>query len=151
MDEQKEKRLDELLAKAIDSGPADFDAEKWRREHPAAWQAIVARKVVTAPKESLPRIFQYRKLGWLAAAAVIIVGITIAVVHRKPPERVNVPTVASREKSHAEMMSMASLSMAYRRGGMEAVEAQCDKALKMLRRKPAAISAAELLNEDNGT
>lgn len=151
MDEHKEdKLLDELLKKAVDSGKVEFDAEKWKQEHPSAWQAIVSRKVVATSKEWLPRVFRYRKLGWVAAAAVIIIGIAIAVVHQKPTKQVNVPSVVSRVKTPAEMMSMLSLTMAYRRGGMEAVDEQCDKALKMLGSKATSISINELLNETNG-
>jgi len=151
MDKKKEIRLDELLSRAIDSGPVHFDADKWKREHPTAWQAVISRKTQATSERTILRLLWQRKLVWLTTAAVVMVTIVVLYAPRRRPDLVIAPAVASREKSPAEMMSMLSLSLAYRRGGMESVDEQCDKALKLLGHKPATISTKELLNQDNGT
>jgi len=86
------------------------------------------------------------KVTRLAAAAMIIVviGILIHGVSRKQTDGQTVPAPA---KSPAEMMTAMSLNIAYRKGGLEAVEKQCDKAFKMLGLQPTRISARELLEE----
>jgi hypothetical protein len=41
--------------------------------------------------------------------------------------------------------------MAYRRGGIEAVEQQCEEAVEKLGPQPAKIMVKELLTKSNGT
>jgi len=41
---------------------------------------------------------------------------------------------------------MKSLTIAYRRGGIEGIENQCEKALKILGPQPASISLGDLFN-----
>ncbi|MHC4587381.1 MAG: hypothetical protein ACYS3N_22875, partial [Planctomycetota bacterium] len=82
------------------------------------------------------------------AAAVIIVAIGLMAVflHREPGERVS-PRF---EKSPTKMMSAMSLTMAYRRGGIEAVDEQYEKAIRMLGPKPAGLTVKQLLTKTNG-
>jgi len=80
-----------------------------------------------------------------AAAAVVIVGISI-LVHQGPGEQNVTTTVFQAADSPAEIMTMKSLKIAFRRGGVKAIENQCDKALKILGPKPANISMADLFN-----
>jgi len=87
----------------------------------------------------------------LAAAAVIIMAIGIFVFHKGPVEQIDRPVASKAAKSPAELMTVASLNMAYRRGGMEAVEKQCEQALRMLRPQSEKISIRQLLAENNGT
>jgi len=86
----------------------------------------------------------------LAAAAVIIIAVGLFLVHRGPGEQVKPTEVAKVTKSPAEMMTLASFTFAYRRGGIEAVEEMCDKAFKMAGPRPAKVSIQELLEEFNG-
>jgi len=85
-----------------------------------------------------------------AAAAVIIVAISLFIAYQdsrklEPAQDVSV------SKSPAEILTVASLRMAYHKGGIEAVEKQCDQALKMLGTPPKKITIQELLTEFNGT
>jgi hypothetical protein len=80
-----------------------------------------------------------------AAAAVIILGISI-LVHQGPGEQNDTTLVFQAADSPAEIMTMKSLKIAFRHGGVKAVENQCDKALKILGPKPASISMADLFN-----
>lgn len=85
----------------------------------------------------------------LAAAAVIIIAVGLFLVHRGPSEQVKPTEVAKAAKSPAEMMTMASLNIAYRQGGIEAVEEICDRAFKMVGPRPASLTVKQLLAEFN--
>lgn len=85
----------------------------------------------------------------LAAAAVIIIAVGLFLVHRGPDEQIKPTEVAKAAKSPAEMMTMASLNIAYRQGGIEAVEEICDRAFKMVGPRPASLTVKQLLAEFN--
>ncbi len=82
----------------------------------------------------------------LAAAAVIIVGISLFVAHQGPSEQGGITKVLEVVESPSEIMTMKSLTIAYRRGGIEGIENQCEKALKILGPQPASISLGDLFN-----
>jgi hypothetical protein len=94
-------------------------------------------------------ILRSRVMKLTAAAAVIIMAIGLFVVQHGPHEQQRPPTVGA-AKSPAEMFSVMSLNMAYRRGGIEAVDDQSNKAFEMLGSQPAKVSIRELLAESNG-
>ena len=100
-------------------------------------------------KQSAPGIiFRNRMIKLTAAAAVIIVaiGLVAVFVHRGPGEQID----SSNGQSPTKMMSAMSLTMAYRRGGIEAVDEQCEKAIRMLGPKPAGLTVKQLLAKTNG-
>ena len=94
-------------------------------------------------------ILQSRAARLAAAAAVIIVVISLFMVHQGPNEQKQrgAPKIA---KSPAEMLTAMSLNLAWRRGGIEAVDEQSSKAFKMLGSKPAKTTIEELSVELNG-
>jgi hypothetical protein len=99
-------------------------------------------------KPSVHRIIiRSRMIKIAAAAAVIIVGIGLRafLVHQGPGEQRG-PDV----NSPAKMMSAISLTMAYRRGGIDAVDEQCEKAIRMLGPRPLRLTLGQLLSENNG-
>jgi len=87
----------------------------------------------------------------LAAAAVIVLVVGLFVARRIPDKQTENGTKQEVAKSPAEMMTAMSLNIAYRRGGMEEVEKQCDKAFEMLGPRPGSITVQEMLAELNGT
>ena len=97
-------------------------------------------------KPSASRIIILSRMMKLAAAAVIIVGISLFVAHQGPSEQGGITKVLEVVESPSEIMTMKSLTIAYRRGGMEAIENQCEKALKILGPQPASISLGDLFN-----
>jgi hypothetical protein len=112
--------------------------------------AVMDRTIRTKSKNHKPsahRIIIRRRMIKIAAAAVIIVGISLlaVLVHQGPGER-SVPIVVSPTK----MMTAMSLTMAYRRGGMDAVDEQCEKAIRMLGTRPLRLTLGQLLTENNG-
>ncbi|MHC4242267.1 MAG: hypothetical protein ACYSU4_07690 [Planctomycetota bacterium] len=97
-------------------------------------------------KPSTARIITLgRMIKLTAAAAVVIAGISIF-VHQGPGEQNNTNIIAYTIDSPAEIMTMKSLTIAYRRGGIEGIEKQCEKALKILGPQPASLPLAELYN-----
>ena len=81
------------------------------------------------------------------AAVIAIVAFVILLTHRQPDKRVE-PTVATfvEDRSPTKMLSVLSLSLAYRQGGLDAVDEQSNKAFKMLGQKNTNVSIGELLN-----
>jgi hypothetical protein len=102
-------------------------------------------------KQSVAGIILRSRAAKLAAAAVIFVAVSMLMVHQNPPMQQQPPQkTTSVTKSPAEMLTAMSLNMAYRRGGIEAVDEQSSKAFKMLGSKPAKTTIEELRIELNG-
>jgi len=98
-------------------------------------------------KPSTARIITLgRMIKLTAAAAVIIVGISFYIAHLGPGEQKDITIVTEVTESPAEIMTMKSLKIAYRRGGIEGIENQCEKALKILGPQPASLSLGDLFN-----
>ncbi|MGB2806281.1 MAG: hypothetical protein WBC22_00965 [Sedimentisphaerales bacterium] len=145
-----EKQMDKIISRTINSGKPEFDAEKWKQKYPEEFQMLqsMSKQDSRARQPSIWRIVRQSPITKIAAAAVIIVGIgLIAVfVHQGPGEQ-HVPKVV---KSPTKMMTAMSLTMAYRRGGIEAVDEQCEKAIRMLGPRPLPLTLGQLLTENNG-
>jgi len=113
-------------------------------------QTIQAKS--TKDKPSAPRvIIQNRMIRLVAAAAVIVVVISLFIFYQDSDEQIDTAMASISTKSPAELLTVASLNMAYRRGGIKAVEQQCEEAVDKLGPQPAKITVKELLSEFNGT
>ena len=110
----------------------------------------VMDETIRAGRRSAAGIILRSRAARLAAAAAIIVSVGLLMVYRNPPAPQQPPKTASVAKSPAEMLTAMSLNLAWRRGGIEAVDEQSGKAFKMLGSKPAEASIKELLVELNG-
>jgi hypothetical protein len=88
------------------------------------------------------------KVARLAAAALLIVSIGL-VGHRISREHTNGAAFRDAAKSPAEMLTFMSLTMAYRQGGIEAVEKQCEQAVELLGPRTKNLSVRELFEEFN--
>jgi hypothetical protein len=108
------------------------------------------RQMLSAFSQSRQHRISWHTITKLAAAAVVIVAIGLFLVHRGPNDRVETPEVVNVAQSPAKMMTAMSLTLAYHRGGLEAVEEQCDKATEMLGPRPKSISIQQLLEDFNG-
>ena len=95
-------------------------------------------------------ILRSRVARLVAAAAVIIVAVGLLMVYRNPGEQQQ-PQAVSVAKSPVEMMTTMSLTIAYRKGGMEAVEEQYNEAFKLIGPRPGSLSVKHILAEFNGT
>jgi len=101
-------------------------------------------------KPSTPRIITLSRMMKLTAAAVIIVAISFYIARQGPSEQGRTTKFLEVAESPSEIMTMKSLTIAYRRGGIEGIENQCEKALKILGPQPASISLGDLFNGSNG-
>ncbi|MCH7558141.1 MAG: hypothetical protein IIB56_11885 [Planctomycetes bacterium] len=98
-------------------------------------------------KPSAPRIVTLSRMMKLtAAAAAIIVGISFYIARQGPSEQGITTKFLEVAESPSEIMTMKSLTIAYRRDGIEGIENQCEKALKILGPQPASISLGDLFN-----
>jgi len=98
-----------------------------------------------------PSVLRNRRMRLAAAAAVIVVIISLFIVHQGPVKQVDTTIVSNSTKSPAELLTVASLNMAYRRGGIKEIEKQCDEAVDKLGPWPAKITVKELFTGFNGT
>ena len=145
-------RPTEDIEKRIKNVNIVIDSESNKRVFSNILQAFEKSKA----KESTPtglnihRIILKSPISKLAAA-VIIVAISFFVIHQGPDEQAGTTTVSKATKSPVEMMTALSLERAFRRGGIKAVENQCEQALKLLGSRTASLSSKELLSEFNGS
>ena len=148
-----EKRLDELISRTINTEKPQFDAEKWKQKYPVEFQTLLSRaaKGDSARQPGILKVILKSPLTKLAAAAVIILAVSFFSAHQDSSEQADTTTVSKITKSPVEMMTALSLERAFRRGGIKAVENQCEQALKLLGPRTASLSSQELLSEFNGS
>lgn len=145
------KWLDELITRTINTTKPQFNPEKWKQKYPEEFQTLISRaeKASTATVRLLDIL--KNPITKLAAAALIILAIGFLITHLGPDEKVVTNDVTTVTKSPADMQTILSLNIAYRRGGIEAVDRQCKKAIEMLGPRPAQITIKQILTEFNGT
>ena len=148
-----EKWLDELISETINTEKPVFDAEKWKEKYAEEFEILRTRaEQSSASRPNIWRIvLQSRITRLAAAAAVIIVAIGVFVARMGPEQQLERPKISETAKSPAEMLTVASLNAAYRSGGIEEVEKQCERAMEALGPQPTKITVKELLAEFNGT
>ncbi|MFB0554502.1 MAG: hypothetical protein ACETWQ_14450 [Phycisphaerae bacterium] len=150
--QRDEKHLDELISRAINTQEPQFDAEKWKQKYPDEYQTLISRASKKAPthRPNIWRITLRSPIIRIAAAAVIIIAVSFFSI-RQDQDKQEQPGIAEVKKSPVEMMTALSLEHAFRRGGIEAVENQCEQALKLLGPRTVSLSSQELLSEFNGS
>ena len=153
-EQENDKWLDELISRTVNSEKPRFDAEQFRKKYPAEFQKLLSRAAQdSGPQETgflvgWPRIIRSPFVR-LAAAAVIIVAIVLF-IPRSAPDRPASEPVAGAPRSPAEMMTGMSLTMAYRRGGMEALDRQLDETIRLLGSGQPKLSMRDLLEDFEG-
>ena len=103
-----------------------------------------------SPKVRIWRMIWKSPITRIAAAAVIIVVVGFFAVHQGPDEQIDKRGVPHVARSPVEMLTAVSLNIAYRKGGMEAVEEQYNKVSKVVRPRSKRLSVQQLLAEFNG-
>ncbi len=89
-----------------------------------------------------------RILRAMAAAAIVILALVMVA---RPPQPVTPPSPAGRVQSAADLLTVGGLNAAYRRGGLEAVDRQCEAAAQRLEDRPQRMSVNQLIRELKGT
>ena len=126
----------------IDTQPNDNHREHLRR------QMLSAFNQSSRPGISWSTITK-SPLAKLAAAAVMIIAVGLFLVYLGLGEQVESPKVAKAGESAAGLTTVISLEVAYRRGGLQAVEQQCDEAVRVLGARLDGISAGQLIRDFN--
>jgi len=111
--------------------------------------SFAAMDETVAGKSSAARMILRSRATRLAAAAAILIALALLLIQSNPPEQAHAPT-RNVAKSPADMLSAISLNMAYRRGGIEAMDDLSNEAFEMLGSQPGKVSIRELLTESNG-
>ena len=149
-----EKWLDEQLQRAVNGAKPVFDPQTWRHKYAREFQTLLgrggqpSRLGVGRPV----RLVLRGSIGKLAIAAAVLAAAGVLLVGRFGSTRVQ-PVPGRRpgaQPSPAQMVSMISLSAAFRQGGMEGLDKQCDRALERLGPRPNSVSMQELLKDING-
>jgi hypothetical protein len=114
----------------------------------AAMDRTIRTKSAELKPSVLRTIIRSRVIKITAAAAVIIVaiGLIAVFVYQGPGEQ----NGSNYDRSPTKMTSAISLTMAYRRGGIDALDEQCEKAIRMLGPRPLRLTLGQLLTENNG-
>ena len=102
-----------------------------------------SKKQAAVNRPNIWRIIMKSPITKIAAAAVVIVAIGLLIFHTDPEKQNGAVKVSVVARTPGELTNFASLSFAYRQGGMEMVEKVCDKALKQAGQRPANISMQE--------
>ena len=108
--------------------------------------SFAAMDETAAGKSGVVRMILQSRAAKLAAAAVIIIAVGLLITQSNPPEPVHAPA-RKVAKSPAEMLTARSLMKAFRHGGIEAIERQCDKALKMQGTRLDELNMKKLFSE----
>ena len=104
-----------------------------------------------SPKVRIWRMFWKHPITKPAAAAVIIIAVGFFAVYQAPDEQIETAGILEASKTPAEMLTLASINAAYRKGELEGVENHYQRVLEMMEPWPSKISIRELLEELDGS
>jgi len=145
-------RLTEDIEKRIKNVKIVIDSESNKRVFSNILQAFrksTAKDLAPTDQPNIWRMIFRNPLTELAAAAVIIIAVSFFSIHQDQDKQER-PRIGKVKQSPAEMMTAMSLKIAYRKGGIEAVEEQYNKAFKQLGPRPGSLSAKQIFAESNG-
>ncbi|MFC1793279.1 hypothetical protein ACFL3Q_06795 [Planctomycetota bacterium] len=153
MSTQKDNdNFDELVFRTINTEKPQFDVEKWKQKYPDEYQTLISRRENTASSRPpiIWRIIFGKPAVQLAAAVavIIVVGLLLSSGRQKPNGPAAKPLLIT--QSPTQIVSMASMRMAYQRGGLDALDQQFRDALNVLGTRSSSVSIQELLEGSNG-
>ena len=149
-----EKWLDDRLQRAVNGASPVFDAETWKHKYAGEFRTLLGRS--GQPSQSgarrAVRLVLTGRFGKLAIAAVVMAAAGVLLIGRFgfPPDKPGLGPQPVAQQSPAQLVSMISLATAFRQGGMEGLDKQCDRALERLGPRPTSVSVQELLKDING-
>lgn len=141
------EKFDELICRTINTEKPQFDAKKWKQKYPEEYQALISRsnKSASSGQPNIWRMIFGKPAAKLAAAAavIVVVGLLLSRGRHNPNSPAAKPPLIA--QSPAKIVSMASMRMAYQRGGMDALDQQFRDALNILGPRSSSVSIRELL------
>jgi hypothetical protein len=152
MSERKDEQwLDNQLRRVVDGTTPVFDAESWKQKHSREFQTLLHRR--GQPAQSGPgrtvRLVLRSSIAKLAVAAAVVATVGFFLVGRfgPGPDRPVADSQGVDLQSPARMVSMIAFSTAFRRGGIDELDKQCERALERLGPRPNSVSMQELLKD----
>jgi hypothetical protein len=148
MSTQKDNdKLDELIAKTINTGKPQFDAEKWKQKYPDEYQTLISRreKAASSRQTNIMRVIFSKRAVQLAAAAAVIVVVGLLLSRDRQNSNTPISEPPLRAQSPAKIISMESMRMAYQRGGLDALDQKFRDALDVFGLRSSSVSIQELL------
>lgn len=140
-----DKRLDEILHDALGSTDAKLDFEAWKAKHANEIQTFRSQASSTKGQSDRTNVFRAVLAGRItkfAVAACLMIAAGLVLHVMKAPQQPD-----TYEASPAAMMSRLQLTLAYAEGGIDAVEAQYEKAYAKLGPRAGAVSMDNVFNE----
>jgi hypothetical protein len=163
-----EKWLDDQLQRAVNGSTPVFDAQAWKQKYSGEYKALLSRGRQNVGWGLPHRSGTSRRLWWgkphptarilrsslgkvaIAAAIIVAAGVLLAGRLGIAPKKSSPEPQPVAQQSPAQMVSMISLSAAFRSGGMEGLDRQCERALERLGPRPTSVSMQELLKDISG-
>jgi hypothetical protein len=152
MSERKDEQwLDEQLRRAVDGTTPVFDAGAWKEKHSREYQTLLHRS--GQPDRSgtgrTIRLVLRSSTAKLAVAAAVVLAAGLLLIGRFEPGADRPVPDRPRDdlRSPAQMVSMISLSAAFRRGGIDELDRQCERAMEQLGPRPGSVSIQEVLKD----
>ena len=144
--QKNDDKLDNLISRTINTEKPQFDAEKWKEKYPDEYQTLISRrqKAASSRQPNIWRVIFRKPVIQLAAAAtvIIVVGLLLSRDRQKPDGPAVNPELIT--KSPAKIISMASMRMAYQRGGFDALDKQFQDTLDVFGPWSTSVSIQEL-------
>lgn len=142
-----DKPLDETLQDALGSTDAKLDFGAWKAKHADEIQTFRSQASTAGEQRGTPNVFRAVLAGRItkvavAACLMIAAGLVLHVMNAPPPQE-----PYAHAPSPAAMMSRLQLTLAYAEGGMDAVEAQYEKAYAKLGPRAGSVSMNNVFNE----
>jgi hypothetical protein len=111
------------------------------------------RVSINARQPNIWRMVAKSRIGQIAAMIIVVSTICLVILSDKDElERYEAagPGVAAKTEMPAKPLILISLNIAYRKGGMEAVEKQYEKAFNRTGPRPVKLTVEDLFMELNG-
>ncbi len=140
-----DKRLDEILHDALGSTDAKLDFEAWKAKHANEIGTFRSQASSTKGQSDRTNVFRPVLAGRItkfAVAACLMIAAGLVLHVMKAPQQPD-----TYEASPAAMMSRLQLTLAYAEGGIDAVEAQYEKAYAKLGPRAGGVSMNTLFND----
>jgi len=117
----------------------------------------ILNQLINSAKETAPagrtiplwKLILKNPVAKLAAAAVIIITVSLFIVHLGPDEQAPTDKNIITAKSPADMTSFLSMSLAYKNNGLAGLEEHCEKADKAMSKETPKITLSGILKELN--
>jgi anti-sigma-K factor RskA len=144
-----EQWLDDELRRVVSTDRPQFDVDAWKSRYAEAYGMLLSRRDQGGARESTRHLFGglvWRPLSRLAlaAAAVVVIGFALVVTRPRPTEPPSAPPTA---QSPGDVVTLVSLTMAYRHGGEKALNEQLDTALEKLGPRPDRSLLTDVLHD----